>query len=91
MQLNASRSVEVIRIFLGSPGDLEPERRAARDAVEEINRTVARPAGYHFDLVGWEDTLSSVGRPQSVINEDLETCQLFIGLIWQRWGTPPRS
>jgi hypothetical protein len=82
-------AVRVLRVFLASPSDLGPERRAARDAVNEINRTVARPAGFQIDLIGWEDTLSSAGRPQAIINEEMATCQIFIGMIWERWGTPP--
>lgn len=86
---NSPETIKVVRVFLASPGDLQVERRLARDAVAEINRTVARPAGFHVDLIGWEDTLSAVGRPQGIINEDLETCQVFIGMLWARWGTPP--
>ena len=29
------------------------------------------------------------GRPQELINQDVDRCDLFIGLIWKRWGTPP--
>lgn len=86
---NDSSTLTVLRVFLASPSDLGEERRAARAAVDEINKTVARPAGFHVDLIGWEDTLSSAGRPQAIINEDLETCQMFIGMLWARWGTPP--
>ena len=57
--------------------------------MDEINKTVARPNGFHVDLIGWEDTLSTAGRPQATINEDLETCQMFIGMLWERWGMAP--
>jgi hypothetical protein len=40
-------------------------------------------------VIGWEDTVASFGRPQSIINSDLDRCELFIGVIWKRWGTPP--
>ena len=85
----AADTLKVIRVFLASPSDLGVERHIAREAVTEINRTVARPAGFHVDLIGWEDTISAAGRPQAIINEDLETCQVFIGMLWSRWGTPP--
>lgn len=87
--MEKSDAIRVIRVFLASPSDLGEERRAARAAVDEINRTVARPNGFHVDLIGWEDTLSTAGRPQAVINEDLESCEMFIGMLWERWGTPP--
>ena len=79
----------LVRVFLASPSDLGDERRAARDAVEEINKTIARPAGFHVDLIGWEDTISDRRRPQEIINEDLKTCEMFVGMMWKKWGTPP--
>ena len=45
--------------------------------------------GYHIELSGWEETVPSYGRPQDLINPKLDLCDLFIGLIWMRWGTPP--
>ncbi|ODU67192.1 MAG: hypothetical protein ABT11_20780 [Novosphingobium sp. SCN 66-18] len=89
---NASEMSEnrvVIRVFLASPGDLADERRAARAAVEEVNASTAKPQGYQIDLYGWEDTISAAGRPQAIINEELRQCELFIGMLWAKWGTPP--
>ena len=82
---------KVLRIFLASPGDLEEERIAIRDIVLEINESWANPLGYHIDLVAWEETVAGYGRPQHLINKDLDQCDLFIGMIWKRWGTPPDS
>ncbi len=89
MTVERQDAIRVIRVFLASPSDLGEERQAARAAVDEINKTVARPNGFHVDLIGWEDTLSIAGRPQATINEDLETCQMFIGMLWERWGMAP--
>ena len=30
-----------------------------------------------------------LGRPQEIINRDLDGCDLFVGMLWKRWGTPP--
>ena len=68
---------------------MAPERRRAKEVVDETNSLLADVLGYHVDLVGWEDTVSLFGRPQAIINRELERCELFIGLIWRRWGTPP--
>jgi hypothetical protein len=78
-----------IRVFLASPGDLQDERIAAKAMVDHINKMLSDFEGYHIDLVGWEDTLPQYGRAQAVINQDLETCELFVGMLWERWGTPP--
>jgi len=82
-------SRKVIRIFLASPGDLQEERGAAKQAVDEINEDLGAFLGYHVELVGWELTVAALGRPQALINEELNSCEYFIGIIWKRWGTPP--
>lgn len=41
----------------------------------------------HIRLLGWEDTLPGAGRPQELINEDLDTCTVFFGMLWKRWGS----
>lgn len=80
---------KVIRVFLASPGDLDEERRVAKETVDEINKTWFESLGYHVELMGWEDTVAVFGRAQAIINQDVERCELFIGILWKRWGTPP--
>lgn len=82
---------KIIKIFLASPSDLGEERRAAKDVVDEFNRIWADYGGYQVELVGWEDTVSRFGRPQEIINRDLEQCEFFVGLMWKKWGTPPTT
>ena len=84
-----SSSRKVLRVFLASPGDLKEERKAVRSAVDEFNESWAEEFGYQIDLSRWEDTGPGFGRPQDLINEKLDLCDLFIGLIWKKWGTPP--
>lgn len=80
---------QILRVFLASPGDLQEERKAIRDVVTQFNRDWADYLGYHVELVGWEETIAGYGRPQQLINQDLDQCDLFIGMISKRWGTPP--
>jgi|SRR6266568_251906 len=82
-------SRKIVKVFLASPGDLADERRAAKSVVDEYNALTAEEFGYQVELVGWEDTVSVYGRPQAIINRDLERCELFVGLLWKKWGTPP--
>ncbi|QKE63232.1 DUF4062 domain-containing protein [Aquipseudomonas campi] len=79
---------KVISIFLGSPGDLGTERLKVRDIVTELNALLSSRLSIQIELVGWEDTTPRYGRPQEIINQDLKRCDVFIGLIWKRWGTP---
>jgi hypothetical protein len=82
---------KIVKVFLGSPGDLEEERKAAKVIVDEENANHANELGYHIDLVGWEDTVSQRRRAQDAINVDLDQCEYFVGLMWKKWGTPPGS
>lgn len=80
---------KIIKVFLGSPGDLEEERKVAKLIVDEENLNHANQSGYHIELVGWEDTVSQRRRAQDAINVDLDQCEYFVGLLWKKWGTPP--
>jgi hypothetical protein len=82
----ALRTQKVLNVFLASPGDLQPERKVAADVIDALNRAVVRSLGWHVELLGWEDTLPGFARPQEKINEDVDACDLFIGLLWERWG-----
>lgn len=79
--------ISPIRVFLASPGDLVPERKAAREMVDRLNRLLVQ-FGLFIELLAWEDTLPGFSRPQEKINEDVRSCDLFVGLIWRRWGQP---
>jgi Domain of unknown function (DUF4062) len=81
--------IKTINLFLASPGDLGEERRCAKRAVEEVNLSVGRQINWRVELFGWEDTMPGFYRPQSRINEDVDRCDLFVGMLWKRWGQPP--
>ncbi len=80
---------KIIRVFLASPGDLQEERQAIRDVVNEFNESWANELSYQIELIAWEETIAGFGRPQHLINQDLDRCDLFLGMLWRRWGTPP--
>lgn len=76
----------VVKVFLASPGDLNKERSIAKNIVERVNNIFSRQTGYYLDLLGWEDTLPGFSRPQELINKEVDSCDLFIGVLWRRWG-----
>ena len=53
-----------------------------------VNKSVANRSGWQIDLRRWEETPPSFGRPQDSINPLVNECDLFIGLLWERWGQP---
>ena len=91
------RTAQHITIFLASPSDVQAERDAAREVLEELNRVTARQKNIHFDIVGWEtDAYPGFGGDgQHVLNEeigDMTQYDLFVGIMWNKFGSPtPRA
>lgn len=81
--------IALYRVFIATPGGLDPERRAFVQTLDRYNVAEAMHRQAMFFPVGWEDTLAGVGRPQSLINRDLDKCDYFLLVLWDRWGTPP--
>jgi hypothetical protein len=76
-----------IAVFIASPGDLAPERKAFKDVIDELNKGFGDGAGVKFTPLGWEDVLGETGRrPQSVINREVDRSDLFILALHRRWG-----
>jgi hypothetical protein len=78
-----------ISVFIASPGDLAPERKIFKDTIDTLNAGFADGARVKFLAIGWEDVLAETGRrPQSVINQQLELCDVFFLVLYTRWGQP---
>ena len=88
--------VEKLKIFLASPSDVPTERRHVGKVIEEINRTVAANKGIVLEVVSSANAFPSYGKDgQAILNEQIGKMQeyeLFIGIMWNRIGTPtPRA
>ncbi len=76
-----------IPVFIASPNDVASERKRFKAVIGDLNRGFGEGANVVFDPLGWEDTLSTVGRrSQSVINLEVDKCEVFILVMWKRWG-----
>jgi hypothetical protein len=76
----------IVKVFLASPSDLMKERDAAEEIVHKLNRMIGVRFGWELTLYRWEDQGPAAGRPQAIINPAVAECDLFVGLLWQRWG-----
>ncbi len=79
----------VFRVFIAPPSDLSEERKMFPQIVEQVNQL--RRMEHRLEPVGWEDALPGRGRPQAIINEDVKQCDVFVMLLWKRWGSPPQK
>jgi uncharacterized protein YjbI with pentapeptide repeats len=75
-------------VFIASPSGLEAERRLFQETLREFSEEISS-RGLSFAPIGWELTLGGVGRPQELINKDLVTCDYFVLVLGDRWGSAP--
>lgn len=83
-------TLQRLRVFVASPGDVSRERQHVADLGEELNRGIAAQAGFNLDIVRWQThARPDMGRPQQIILDQLfGQVDIFIGLMWHRFGTP---
>src|SRR5215471_6279759 len=85
--------INLLRIVVASPGDVQAERDALPAVLDELNRGIADAHGLRLELVRWE-TDAYPGfhpeGPQGLIDPILriEECDVLIGIFWKRFGTP---
>ncbi len=83
------RSITQYRVFIGSPGGLEEERKRFCEKLRKFSEMHDDDVVFH--PVGWEDTLPGAGRPQALINSDLEGCDYAVFVLHDRWGSATGS
>lgn len=79
---------QILQIFIGSPGDVSDEREAARRVCAELTHEVGRHHGWVVLAEGWEQRRPGLGRAQDLINPMVDACDVFVGVLHKRWGTP---
>jgi hypothetical protein len=75
------------KVFIAYIADVGEEVKALEKAIDDLNKEFDRTQ-FQFDRKTWLDATSGLGRPQERINEELvRECDIFIGVIWKKWGT----
>lgn len=87
------------RVFNASPGDVTEERKTlAEIVVPELRRILSALAALgngqdvELEAIQWEThSWPDVGAdPQDVINKQLSAFDIFVGVMWKRFGTPTK-
>ena len=90
-------SIQLIRIFLSSPGDVAEERKYAIDLIKDV--LPYRPAfrdKVTCEVVAWDDPAAQIPMvanetPQESVNRTRPrpaTCDITVVILWSRMGTP---
>ncbi|MBM4431270.1 MAG: DUF4062 domain-containing protein, partial [Chloroflexi bacterium] len=87
-----AEKVTKLRVFVASPGDVQEERDLLADVIDELNRGIAEEKGLVLELVRWEThAWPDIGEDaQDVINRQIAPGDVFVGIMWNRFGTPTR-
>jgi hypothetical protein len=67
---------------------MAPHRGIARQVVDDVDRHLASNFGMRLRLTASENVRAGFGRPQSLINPAVDSCNVFIGVLGKRWGRP---
>lgn len=87
--------IQLLRVFVASPSDVQAERDALAEAVRNVNAMLSATEAVQLRLVRWEEDVEpAVGAdPQAIVNEQVaDGFEVFVGILWKHFGTPtPRS
>lgn len=79
-----------IKVFVASPSDVQRERNLVERVITRLNREVSNALGVVLEVVRWEThTVPNMGRPQSIVNPLVDQCDIFVGILWHRFGSTP--
>jgi formylglycine-generating enzyme required for sulfatase activity len=89
--------MQLVRIFLSSPGDVAEERTLARELIDsELPKFPHFREKIKFELIAWDDPAAQIPMlatetPQKSVNAARPrpaTCDIVIVILWSRMGTP---
>jgi hypothetical protein len=80
----------VLSVFVASPGDVVDARKCLERVVDELNFSWSREMGLRLELLKWEThAFSDKGDDaQDVVNRQIPRYDIFLGIMWKRFGTP---
>ena len=82
-----SKNIKLINIFVAYISDVKEEVDVCKEIIDSLN-IIFESSDYHLDLKTGDDVPSDYCPPQQKINDEkVNKCDIFIGIIWKRWGT----
>lgn len=83
-------NVTQIKVFISCPSDVEAEKALVKVVCEEINQRFRNRYDVSLFSLDWRQSVVPLfgPRPQGTINEQIGEYDVFIGILWKRFGTP---
>lgn len=81
-----------LRVFVASPSDVAEERDVVSVVVAELRRILPQIRPVELEVIRWETHgWPDVGADaQDVINKEIGEYDIFVGVMWRRFGTPTK-
>ena len=88
-----NNNISLITVFIASPSDVADERSYAQSAIDTLNQTLGKERCLRIESKMWEkDTYPSIGSyPQEVINNQIGTYDIFVGIMSTKFGSPTNN
>ena len=88
--MSEPNSVRRIRIFISSPGDVKEERKLLESIIrDELQTSIGNEHGLFLEPILWEKLARpGLGDIQANVAEQLGEYDIFVGIFWNRFGTP---
>jgi hypothetical protein len=86
-------SIRVLRIFVAWPSDVKAERDIAEKVIDDLNE-VFKDRDCELEMVDWIKSVPpGPGNPEDRIIEETkpETWDVFLGMLWTRFGSLPKQ
>jgi len=84
---SSNRHPNQIRVFVATPGDVSTERGILRELLEDFDLMFDGLETINIRFVGGETIVPSLGRAQESINKNLRRADIFVGIMWNRFGS----
>ena len=76
---------DMYRVFISTPGDLQPEQETCRAAISEVNEKEAMPQKILLVSVGLREDGQIEGF-RSAVSENVRQCTYYIQIFEDAWG-----
>ena len=83
---------ESLRTFISFPKDVAVESKIAEKVLRRVSATCKESLGLELEPVNWNDFVPQTPklpeeRIQDILNEEIPKCQIFILILWKRYGS----
>lgn len=81
--------MSVFKVFLSSPNDVKDDRDAVEQMILDFSKKTEKDYGIKLVPLVWEKHVAhGPGRPQEKANKLVKKCQVYIGFLGKRFGSP---